>query len=530
MTDHRRAPRSPALLFIALSLASALLYLGASRAGGFLGFPLDDAWIHQTYARHLGERGEFAFVPGHPSAGSTSPLWSGLLAIGYLLRAPYLAWTYALGAALLALTAWLAYRFSLNLWPVRAWVGDPLQGAAVAAGAFVALEWHLGWAAVSGMEMLLFTALALAAFVIPPRRALWVGVCVGLSVLARPDGLTLLPFALARVVLSERTPAGRGHNPLRRLAAWERFVAWERFATATLCLLGFGMIFAPYLLFNHWLGGAFWPNTFYAKQAEYASHRALPLLARLVWLCNPAAGRCEPGLGLLPFVGAQALLLPGIAGALWESGKARRWEGIVAVGWAIAFIAAYTLRLPVTYQHGRYVMPVIPVIIVIGVGGMAGWLRLRAEAMWPRVLSRVWLAAVVAALAAFCGLGAQAYTRDVQIIESEMVAAAKWVSRNTPADALIAAHDIGALGYFGGRNILDMAGLVSPEVIPFIRDEDALRRWLTDSDADYLMTFPDWYPGLVAPLAGSEVFNTHAPYSPEAGGANMAVYRWPPEP
>ena len=500
-------PRSPALLFISLGFASVLLYLGASYAGGFLGFPLDDAWIHQTYARNLAERHEFAFIPGHPSAGSTSPLWSGILAVGHLLHVPDLVWTYALGGALLGFTAWLANRLALNLWPER-------TGAALLTGVFVALEWHLAWAAVSGMETLLFAALALSVFVIPPRRALWIGLCAGLTILARPDGLTLLPFALARVILSWKRfgtalPTHRGTNPLLR------------------CLLGFGAIFIPYLLFNQWLSGSFWPNTFYAKQAEYAAHRALPLLARLVRLCDPATRRCEPGLGLQPFIGAQALLLPGIAGAVWRWGRARRWEGLIAGGWAVAFIAAYALRLPVTYQHGRYLIPVIPVLVGVGVGGTTDRLRLNAVELLPRILSRAWLAAVALVLVAFWLMGAQAYRRDVQIIETEMVATAKWVNQSTPADALIAAHDIGALGYFGGRDILDMAGLVSPEVIPVIRDEKALRDWLTASSADYLVTFPDWYPGLVAPLAASEVFRTRAPYSPAAGGTNMAVYRWP---
>ncbi len=46
------------------------------------GFPLDDAWIHQTYARNLALLAEWAFIPGQLSAGSTSPLWTILLAPG----------------------------------------------------------------------------------------------------------------------------------------------------------------------------------------------------------------------------------------------------------------------------------------------------------------------------------------------------------------------------------------------------------------------------------------------------------------
>jgi hypothetical protein len=470
-------------LFFLLAALSLFLYLSFSYAGGFLGFPLDDAWIHQTYARNLALTGQFAFLPGQPSAGSTSPLWSGLLAIGYFLRIDYRAWTYGLGAALLGLNAWLAYRLVLALWPER-------KMAAIVTGAGVALEWHLAWAAASGMETLLLSALALAAFVIPTRRAFWIGVCVGLSILARPDGLTLLPFVLARGWLV----------PERR---WRNVLA---------CALGFGVLFIPYLAFNQWLGGAWWPNTFAAKQAEYAILREAPLLTRL-WQ-----------MGLQPFVGAQALLLPGLLAGVWLGARQKHFARILPLAWVGALISAYALRLPVTYQHGRYLIPAIPMLMALGVGGLAGLLRLRDPALLPRVLSRAWAATTGLLLLAFWVIGANAYQRDVQIIETEMVATARWIEQNTPPDAIIAAHDIGALGYFGGRNILDLAGLVSPDVIPFIRDEARLRQWLNDAPADYLVAFPDWYTDLPrgAPLA----FQTTAPYSPHAGGTNMAVYRW----
>jgi len=71
-----------------------------------------------------------------------------------------------------------------------------------------------------------------------------------------------------------------------------------------------------------------------------------------------------------------------------------------------------------------------------------------------------------------------------------------------------------------------MAGLVSPEVIPFIRDEPQLSAWLDRSGADYLETFPGWYPSLTAARRERQVFVTNAPYSPAAGGENMAVYVW----
>ncbi|MGQ0600713.1 MAG: hypothetical protein ACT4QE_03340 [Anaerolineales bacterium] len=476
----------PLWLFLALSLLAVNAYLGASAATGYFGFALDDAWIHQTYARNLGTRGEFAFLPGQPSAGSTAPLWSALIAVGYALRLEPRTWTYALGGLSLLANAWLAHALVLRLWPEQRW-------AALGAGVAVVLEWHLVWASVSGMETALFAALALAAFVIPTDRPLWLGVAVGVATLTRPDGLTLLPFVLFRLWLERRHP-----SPITR--------------SVILCCLSFTLVFSLYLGINYWLDGTLWPNTFYAKQAEYAIYRERPLWQR-VW-----------EVGSQPFIGAQMLLLPGLVALLAEAVFRRRFSSIIPLAWAAVFITAYVLRLPVTYPHGRYHMPVIPVIVALGVGGMVSVLRLVSAALWPRVLSRAWLAAFGLLLAAFAALGAEAYRRDVRVIETEMVATARWIAANTEPVSLIAAHDIGALGYFGHRRLLDLAGLISPEVIPFIRDETRLRQWVTASGADYLVTLEGWYPEIERPLEAA--FRTASPFSPALGGQNMVVYRW----
>jgi hypothetical protein len=112
----------------------------------------------------------------------------------------------------------------------------------------------------------------------------------------------------------------------------------------------------------------------------------------------------------------------------------------------------------------------------------------------------------------------------VAIIQTEMLPAARWIAGNTPRDVVIAAHDIGALGYFGERQILDLAGLISPEVIPFIRDEARLAAYLDQRHAAYLVTFPKWYPVLVQ--RGAAAYVTGGSVAPQAGGENLTVYRW----
>ena len=191
-----KAPR----LFLVLTLCSAffsvLLYLGWSYGHGSLGFPLDDAWIHQTYARNLVRYGQFAYVPGQPSTGSTAPLWTLLLSAGYFLRLDFKLWAFCLGLVLQTLTAWAACRLASRLWPQQAKV-------ALFAGLFCALEWHLVWAAFSGMETILFILLALLLMeqcsnlksqISNLKSTMTIGLLGGLLTVTRPEGIVL--FAL----------------------------------------------------------------------------------------------------------------------------------------------------------------------------------------------------------------------------------------------------------------------------------------------------------------------------------------------
>ena len=68
----------------------------------------------------------------------------------------------------------------------------------------IAAEWHMLWAAVSGMETALYTALAtavIAALVAGTRNYAALGLLTGLSVWVRPDGLTLVGPVLVVILL-----------------------------------------------------------------------------------------------------------------------------------------------------------------------------------------------------------------------------------------------------------------------------------------------------------------------------------------
>jgi hypothetical protein len=321
------------------------------------------------------------------------------------------------------------------------------------------------------------------------------GAIIGLAGWIRPDGITLLGPVVFTILLSSKS----WKNKVRGLIG---------------LFVGFLLLFLPYLGFNYLLAGTWWPNTFFAKQAEYTVMRQAALIVRFA---REAA---------LPMIGVGILLLPGFVVLITKAWKNKRWAVVAGGIWIVGYLFLYAWRLPVTYQHGRYIMPVIPVYLLFGYAGMVGMVRLGSNNLAARVAGKAWVAAIAVVTLAFWVQGVLAFGRDVAVIESEMVEIAHWIAANTTKDDLIAAHDIGALGFYGERDLVDLAGLVSPEVIPFIRDEEKLAAFLIDQQARYLVTFPSWYPNLVQ--TADMVFQTQALYSPAQGGENMAVYEWTP--
>jgi hypothetical protein len=506
MVQFTLSRRTAAFYFLA-SLSVFAFVISADIVGE-AGFPLDDAWIHQTYARNLAEEQQWAFIPGVPSAGSTAPLYTLLLAVGYLARVPFLWWASLLGIAALGagalLAAWLAERMAPDIPAIGWW-----------AGLATVAEWHLIWAASSGMETMLFATLTLALVAIAWReldqsaetnratlvRGLWFGVIGALTMLTRPEGVGLL--VLLGLLMWLVRPQG----------TWRGIVLWSLGAVA-----GWLAGSLPYALLNLSLGSSVLPNTASAKQAEYAVLLGRSYLQRILDLVLPL------------MAGGQVMLVPGIVAVVWRFGRQstrdrRNLLLLAPLFWALALIGLYAMRLPAAYQHGRYVMPALPHLVVCGVVGTAYLMRGARRTLWTRVASRTLGLTAVVLFAIFWVVGAQQYARDVQIIQSEMVVTARWLAENVSPEELLAVHDIGALGYYAPRPILDLAGLVSPEVIPIIRDGEALWQLMESQDVQYLMALPDQIPGHDEHDARlCPVFTSDGEWSPRFGGRNMVVY------
>lgn len=512
-------------LFLILAVLLVLWYVAA--AGG--GFPLDDSWIHQTFARNLALRAEWSFLPGQATAASTSALYTVLLSIGYRLGISYQFWTHSLGAMALASTALLG----------AAWAKRALPNYALApwiVGLALLTTWHHIWAAAAGMETLIFGGLVLALLVWPwwdgpssPRgRFAWgaaFGALSALSVLARPEGIAAV--GLVGLVLLWReinTDTRSTHRSPLQILFWMSGVG-----------IAFLVLLAPYLWLNLQLTGGLLPNTAAAKFQQHAVLQVLPFTERM--------GR----LFVAIIAGGQVALVPGlIIYALWGLRIGSRREGprtialwesarwFLLLGWAVGLIVLYAWRLPADYQHGRYVMPALPALVLMGSAGLCLALRYISDprktssfvGRMRRVLVRAWAITAVLLYGYYLVAGREIYRVDVAIIDGEMVNAAHWIQANLPPDDLLAIHDIGAVGYFASRPMVDIAGLITPEVIPLIGQPEVLWTYMQERGAEYLLAFPDQIPGgRVDDPRLCPVYSTDAAVTKSVGHANMQIYR-----
>lgn len=426
------------------------------------GFPLDDAWIHQTYARNLALTGQWFYQPGGGAGGSTSPLWTVLLTPGYWVsNISPVTYTLCLSIFLFTALVGIGYR-----WFIKAVTADK----ATCLVSFFALAacWQLNWAAGSGMETILYSLCVVLLFSLlysENRNApWWMGLIIGIAVWIRPDAITLLAPVLLSIVV-------------------EKIFLKKEIKPAFRIMLAVGIPVLAYGVWNYLSGGAVFPNTFFAKQAEYAEMISAPFTVRFVNVFTPV------------LTGVISILAPGIIYILIRTLQKKDFRPIVIFLWCVGYVFLYAMRLPVTYQHGRYLIPVIAPLIILGMMGVSQIINdFNTQRLVKRVIYPAWIISILLVSVIFWFKGMFAFRDDVNAINRLMVDSAVWIDQNTSPEAKIAVHDIGAMGYFCDRQIIDLAGLINPEVIPFIRNESKLREYIHQSDADYLVILKDWYP------------------------------------
>jgi hypothetical protein len=393
-------------------------------AGGFT----DDGFIHIQYARNLSTYGEYSFNRGEVSFGTTSPLWVMVLAaIGSLSNAQ--------GALITAsgVLSWIAAFASLvAVYALALALGASRFTACVAALALAADVWFARWAAL-GMETsssvlaILLMAIASARALESRRSAAMFGAFAALSALLRPEVYLALPvFAVAAI------SAPRG----------------SRRRTVVTGLVVAALLLAPWVLYAKLCIGSFLPNTAGAKSGGLVTNPVV--FARKLL---PVA---------MVVVSSQGTALVLLMASLFSA----RGRSLV-VSTPARFLVLWVVALPVAYVVldmqilSRYLLLVTPVLCVLG------WVSFE-RVLGARRSRPVLAACVTAAIAGSSVFYARvvvppsrAFTHD---LTHNLRGIAEYLAENAGEDAVVAAADIGYLAFYSGRRVLDLGGLVEPEM------------------------------------------------------------------
>jgi hypothetical protein len=461
------------------------------------GFPLDDSWIHLTFARNIARGWGLAYNHGEPVAGSTAPLWTYTLAFFHLFThsaTVMVVIVKLLGAVMLFVSAVFAFRIATRI-TGSAWAG-------LGAGLAVATLGPMGWAMMSGMEVTLSVALTLAGIYYLRFHTGWKSalawILFGLAVWARPESMLLAVLAaldslLRRFVLKQR------------LAFWRGFGIWLAIVLA-------------WLAFNYWLSGTPFPLTYHAKAAKASlftaiAHGSIRQLKGLLTAGTSSyfTGFCVHLWQVNPVL---CLLVPvGLVGLVASAFRRRHDSGflipLVVLGY-VPLIGTVTPMYGPGFQNGRYVgnaTALAAVAAVIGFVYVWRWIR------GPRLRWGVIAFLLVLATANTVTVSVATVRNTTQAescINRMQVTLGRWLAENTPSGATVACNDVGAIGYFADRRLFDLSQLVTKEFLPYRQNREGFMTFFRKYRPDFLAIFPVAYPGLrnaqfIRPIAGAEL-------------------------
>ncbi len=506
----------------------------ASEGRGPWSAPLDDVFIHFDFARATARGYPFQWSEGNGySSGGTSLLYPFTLAIGYWIGfrdLDLMEW-----AGIIAAVSCFAFLLGAR----RLAAGLP-RAASYLIPIWVLAVGTLDWALFSGMEVALFLALWVGAYLCAdtlaeritttPLRELWpsiagFGLFSALVTATRPEGITSVLVLAATLVYAGRAlprqrallVAAVGVAPafavLAAHALANRWLTGESSAAGALVKLE---IKHPYLnarqVFESWL---FFVKYQILRVTQY-HFTDRPLYGWLAWLLAALAPiyprTRRAGLILLPSALCWILLVAMNGQVRWQNER----YTMPAVAWLLAASALGSgAALMYAFELRHKLRAPLIVAAVIGASGLFFWHQA------PRFREQLWF---------FGRASRNIYDQHVRVgrlLRSDI----------TPTPARVLVGDAGAIPYVSDLPALDIIGLGGYHQLPFARATrlgigagiELLERMSPEQRPDLLALYPSWWGDF--PLwFGTEIARVPVRGNVICGGASKVLYRpdWSP--
>jgi hypothetical protein len=421
----------------------------------FSGWGYDDAFITFRYAENIYQGVGFVYNPGEKVLSTTTPFFTLLLVLLRYLspNLPQLAVLVGtISLPLGGLFLWdLAYQWKR---PITAWFSLLIYPI------FPLLLNTLG------SEMPLFLALCLAAVAFYSRSRFTIAaVCLAFATLTRPEGGLVVILLIMHYALMHRKPP-----------------PWR-------AILTFVFLCAPWILFSTLYFGSPIPATLAAKQAQGAmsiSQRFAPgFLTILDW-----GYLTRWQYWVLTFLVFFAFLSWKIHNKIWC---------LIAL-WGVFHFLTYSL-LGVS-RYFWYYAPLVPSFIITAGHGaqiIFDWLKLRLQRQRSLItgLSGIVLFSLMLSVSLHSVNLSKHPDNRIEIYK----AVGEWIKTNTKDDAIVGTLEVGMIGYYSERMMIDFSGLIQPSIAQVIKQsstyEDAARWGIQHYEPEYLIISENDFPSLM---------------------------------
>ena len=456
-----------------MSLYSGLL--GGVLYTAFSHWGYDDPFITYRYADNLARGLGFVYNPGERVLSTTTPFFTLLLA----------------GLS--------------HLWPDIPRLANLIGALSIPVGGLfiwdLAQSWETpaaGWAGLllyplfplllmtQSSETPLYLACCLGAYACYARRKYtWTATLAALAVLTRPDGVLVPVLLAAGFTLGPAGFSGASGIP-PRVSGWRQRLS----AIPWPAVLVFLSLTLAWFIFAWSYFGTPIPATLAAKQHQGAmaiSERFGPGFSTILRWYSARHYQFMAGLAILGLVYALA--------------RRRAWLLILA--WPALYFTAYSI-LGVS-RYFWYYAPLVPGFIVgvgLGISALAGLLGMVAGkrsarlSYLPSILAGCLLAGLIFTLRGSLLRLPQQPDNRLAIYQ----AVGNWLAANTAPGSSVGTLEVGIIGYYARRPMIDFAGLIQPQIAAQLGArtgfEDSALWAASYYQPDYLVLLENAFPGL----------------------------------
>jgi hypothetical protein len=372
------------------------------------------------YARNISGGGGFSFNYGEPSYGITSPLWVIILSVSYLFGLNGFWFAKILDLICAACSVIVFYRLA------KLFFKDENNFLAVLASSLFILNiWFIRWS-FTGMETnfaILF--MLLIYYLYYKQNYVLCFFFLGLFFLVRPEGIFLFIVILASLFIEKR-----------------KFIKQD-FKSVLMYVLLFLIPVVPFLIYAKITFGTFVPNTALGKSTFTLGFAVIQAQVTEIIKTLAPSSAIEIILSVLAII----YLLK----------KKQFLNYFALILWPAVLLIVYILTDADIIS--RYFMIIIPVFTLLAIKSI-------------EVLSKKQFAAGISVFVLILIISQISFYKFVkphtdkfsQGIKECLIPIGKWFNENTPPGTRILVNDVGAIGYYSNRHIIDAAALINRDL------------------------------------------------------------------